>query len=712
MNKSAGPLLIFFITLSVYVFTLHPTISPYRDSGDLIVAAHTLGVAHPPGYPLYTIIGKIFSQLLPWGNVAYKMNVMSAVFGAASIALAALICLTLWGDSLFIMSAALILAFAPPFWRLSQVSEMYSMNAFFVALLIFLTLKADTRKTDTLYLLAFVLGMSLGVHLTVIFILPGILWYAFKTLKIRPVQSAVCFSFFLLGASVYLFLPFRSITAPLLDWGHPANVENFLRVLTRADYGGMKLHPEESKFSWTAPLVFEHLLVYSKALISQFSVPAFLAALAGIVIKRKNGFFQFLFVSFFVSGPLFVIFSNLPPSEPTTLPILEPHFVMPAVFFAIFALAGFAEFVSKSFVKALIILVVAFCFAANSAFCNYRGHFFAYDYGRNIFASAKMNGIVYNPDDPTAFILTYLQVIEHRRPDIKLAAYFRTRWGYERLKKLYPGILPQKDIPNGNELSKTLLDYNMDRLPVYADLPQKFPAGYLYSVEGLLYRLVYARARPEAGPYELLSLRNAPKILGEYDFFTDHIISYYSSSYNNLGLEFTNFGEFDKAKAEYLRALRADPSLKPAYNNLGSMYFQEKDYLSAQKYFEKLITLDPADSQAKFNLALSVKAQGKLEDAKMILGDIWRNSSHPGAGNELGLMALNSGDPNSAEAIFLSLINKYPQYPLPYYNLGLTYKVAGNFEESRKYFRLYLASVRDPAEKREIEQVINALPKK
>ncbi len=63
---------------------MYPTISPYRDSGDMITSAYTLGIAHPPGYPLYVLLGKFFTIIIPFGNIAYRINLMSVFFGALS----------------------------------------------------------------------------------------------------------------------------------------------------------------------------------------------------------------------------------------------------------------------------------------------------------------------------------------------------------------------------------------------------------------------------------------------------------------------------------------------------------------------------------------------------------------------------------------------------------------------------------------------------
>ena len=110
------------VIFGVYMFTLHPTISPYRDSGDLIVSSYTEGIAHPPGYPLYVLSGKIFSGILPWGNAAYRMNVMSAVFGAAAFILLGLAFVRVFGNNPWVIPAVFLLAFAPAYWRRAWLS--------------------------------------------------------------------------------------------------------------------------------------------------------------------------------------------------------------------------------------------------------------------------------------------------------------------------------------------------------------------------------------------------------------------------------------------------------------------------------------------------------------------------------------------------------------------------------------------------------------
>jgi hypothetical protein len=105
------------------------TIAPYRDSGDLLSASATLGIAHPPGYALYILIHKIIILILPLGNVAYRLNVSSALVtaGAAAILFYALRRIFSFPSALI---AALFFFLSPATLKLGMVSEMYALNGF------------------------------------------------------------------------------------------------------------------------------------------------------------------------------------------------------------------------------------------------------------------------------------------------------------------------------------------------------------------------------------------------------------------------------------------------------------------------------------------------------------------------------------------------------------------------------------------------------
>src|SRR4051812_40341951 len=119
------------------------------DSGDLITAAATLGVAHPTGYPTYLILARLF-QLIPLGDLAFRTTLLSAAAGL----LAALVVYSIvralvgelgWRTIVVAGTAALALGLAPVFWSQAVVAEVYTLNALFVGLILLFTLRAIQR---------------------------------------------------------------------------------------------------------------------------------------------------------------------------------------------------------------------------------------------------------------------------------------------------------------------------------------------------------------------------------------------------------------------------------------------------------------------------------------------------------------------------------------------------------------------------------------
>lgn len=719
MRSTACSLFVAAVVFALYLFTQHPTVAPYRDSGDLAVAAATLGVAHPPGYPLYVMAGKLFTRVLPFANPAYRMNAFSALAGAAAVGMFLLALARIFPSSLpAACAAALCLAFSPALWHLSQVSEMYSLNAFLGAAILWCAAalrpagapSAATIPPGAVLATALLCGLAAANHQTIIFLYPGLIWYfwhaGFRGLK-NWAMASICF---FAGCGMYVFLPVRAATHPLTLWGAPDTLDGFLRLFSRADYGGMRLHPDQSAFSWTASLVVRHLALYARSLVEQFTVVFVLAGLWGIARTFRKSYSRFVLVSMLLSGPAFVIFSNLPPAEATTLPILEPHLVLPHLLFAFFIAAGLAE-LPYALISAIVVvagLVVACCLHFPQ--CMYRNDYYSYDFGRSIMATAGKDAVVYDPDDQTAFITTYLQRCHGRRPDIVLAAFFRTRWGYEQLKNRHPDILPPREISSGRELAVEILTFNRGRRPVYAELAGKFPPGYDAFQEGLLCRLAEPRfTTGDAAAFERSFFRSVPSSAGDRDFFTRHVVAYYAAAHNNLGLGMAAAGRSADAFIEYRRALAIDPGLDAAYNNLGILAFNRRDYPAAYGFFADAARLAPDNPAPPFSQALCLKALGRIDEMSRLLDAAWQEKRYPDAGNELGLLALGRGDPASAERLFRAVRAAAPGHRPALYNLGLALKMQGRTAESRSCFEAYRAGSTDAAERAEIDELLRSL---
>jgi len=196
------PVIIFAGSMLVYVMTLAPTIS-FFDSGEMIAGAYTVGVSHPPGYPVYVTLGKLFS-FLPINNVAYRVNLMSSFFAAMTAVMIYYItrailddeednALTVGGYRIKWVSvpeiAGLFSAFAFSLsynlWAWAVVSKFYTLNAFVVSCILMLLIKWRKARTIEggghaiayIYALSFVWGMAGVVHISQFVLFPMYLLY-------------------------------------------------------------------------------------------------------------------------------------------------------------------------------------------------------------------------------------------------------------------------------------------------------------------------------------------------------------------------------------------------------------------------------------------------------------------------------------------------------------------------------------------------------
>jgi hypothetical protein len=133
------------LSLALYVTTLAPSVPTlFDDSLEFPLVAYRLAIAHPTGYPLYTLLAKLFT-LGPWHNVAWAVNLLSAVAGALAVALAFLVARQLTRRRWPALLGAAALAVSPVFWSQAAVAEVYTLNTVFVAGLLWLALRWAQR---------------------------------------------------------------------------------------------------------------------------------------------------------------------------------------------------------------------------------------------------------------------------------------------------------------------------------------------------------------------------------------------------------------------------------------------------------------------------------------------------------------------------------------------------------------------------------------
>ncbi|MDZ7343531.1 MAG: DUF2723 domain-containing protein, partial [candidate division KSB1 bacterium] len=165
----------------VYVYYLCPTIAA-GDTGELITCAKILGIPHPPGYPLFTLIGRIFSYL-PIHSVAWRVNLSSAVFCSLACLFVYLSLFRLTANLWASLTGALGLALSRFFWHYAEVAEVFPLHLFLTALLTYFLILMQTTAGENqqdrypqtvkyFWAASFFFGLALTNHHTIFLLAP------------------------------------------------------------------------------------------------------------------------------------------------------------------------------------------------------------------------------------------------------------------------------------------------------------------------------------------------------------------------------------------------------------------------------------------------------------------------------------------------------------------------------------------------------------
>lgn len=315
-------LVVFAAGLALYVHTLAPTLLP-ADSGEFQLVSAALGIAHPPGYPLYTLLGRLFT-LIPLGDAAYRVNLMSALFAALTLALVSRAIRHLTGSGGAGMVAALSLGAATTFWAQATSSNIRSLTALFTALLLWLLLRIGDRGLQiSRYLLLFALcfGLALTHHGSLGFLaLP----FAAFLLTISPrllTRGRLLLRIggaFALALTVLAYLPLRGAMDAPLNPGGLTTLSGFLNhVLARGFRGDV--------FYFTAPSVLlDRLAVLANILEIQFGLPLLGLACLGLLalLRRRPRYALLIGGAFAVNGLVAITYR-----APQTVEYLMPAYV-------------------------------------------------------------------------------------------------------------------------------------------------------------------------------------------------------------------------------------------------------------------------------------------------------------------------------------------------------------------------------------------------
>ncbi|MFH0818718.1 MAG: DUF2723 domain-containing protein [Patescibacteria group bacterium] len=457
--------LIFIISLVVYIITLAPTVTA-EDSGEFIAGAYTLSVIHSPGYPLYCLLGKLFS-FIPIGSVAWRINFMSAFFGAATVAfLFIYLQKTIRHEHKRIMGiiAAFCLAFSQTFWSQAVIAEVYTLNAFFIILmLLIIALWQDNKKYKYLFWLAFIYGLGIANHQSMVIMAPVIILYLVLIdirLFLRWRLLLGMFLFFIIGLLPFIYLPIRSAAQPYINLNNPQTFDNFIYHVGRSQYNedlGMTIFKPED---YSAKILYIQDF-FIKHLPSQFGWYFLWLVILGIVFlwrrQRKILYIQAAIFLLFSVGLIINVYNQYSDADSFVMRVFFiPCYISASIFLAV-GILWFYD-ISKKYKKHvlygfLVVPVIILC--TNFTFNNNHTNYFNYDYAHNVLTGLEPNAILLTGSDNLTSGIWYLQAVEKYRTDVKLIIFSTlfTSTNIDVWAEKYPEIMDWSQIPRDHEIS-------------------------------------------------------------------------------------------------------------------------------------------------------------------------------------------------------------------------------------------------------------------
>lgn len=473
-------ILLGLLVLVIYQFTLAPSVIQI-DSGELVAVQATLGIAHPTGYPLFTIIGHIFLNIpLPFTMIS-KANFLASIWCALGVMLFIKSITLIFQNiplqkksvrnvkdrkqplveslvennklSIIVSSVAgsLFLAFSKSYWIQSTSVEVYSLQIFLFMLIIYFSLRSFYSQKESLFNwigTGITLALGFANHMTTLLTLPfaAILFFSKEKLNIRSVKKILVTAVMSIPVLIllYLYLPIRVSFNPVINWGNPINLENFFRHVSGKQY-------QVWLFS-SFDAAKKQLVYFIENLSGEFTIPGLLIALIGLayIIKHSKRLALLLILSF-ITALLYSINYDIVD--------IDSYFLFNYILIAIFISFGFFQIITwikdkyhlKEMYINILVAIGLLPVIINFSSVDQSRQYIYEDYTKAVLESVGKDAIIFSYQwDYFISASYYFQFVENYRSDVAVIdkELLRRSWYYNQLERSYPEILQnmKKDI--------------------------------------------------------------------------------------------------------------------------------------------------------------------------------------------------------------------------------------------------------------------------
>lgn len=600
LKNNAHHLAAFLLWLAVFIIylqTLAPSVG-FIDSGELAAVPCVLGIAHPTGYPLWTLLGHIFSQLPIAKEEVVRLNSESALLTSLAVVAFYYVMFFLSGlknerkktgngkwkteEIIPALFGASALAFSHTFWDQSAHIEVYALHLFLIGIVMLFFLRAIYEENSIQHRLwfffSYVLGVSFANHLSTILLAPAFLFLYFKRFSFtkEAFRLIVILAIpFLLGLSAYLYFPIRAAEHPVLNWGNPTTLEKMYWHISGKQY-------RVWMFS-SIDVMSKQFNYFLGEMPKEFYYFPLLFSLLGMWRLLWRDRTMFLFIFLLLAGCLLYTI-NYDIFE------IDPYFLLAYIALALFAVYGVVEALewfkkprAKAAVSFLLLIVVIMEASANFTSTDESENYLVEDYTKNILTNLQPNAIIlsYQWDYFVAGSF-YFQFVKHVRPDVTVIdkELLRRSWYYDQMKHNAPQVYERShneisafleelykfehNLPYDpaviearyNEMIDSFIDHNFADHPMYVtlEIEPHLASHYLRVPEGLAYRL-YKDTTYHPISFPSLTYRPYPKT----DRYTTQLHKMYAQMLIQRGLYERHYGHNDLAEKYFEKAKEISP---------------------------------------------------------------------------------------------------------------------------------------------------------
>ena len=693
-------ILLFIFVLIVYLKTIAPDIIP-EDSGELVTASFSLGVPHPPGYPLFVLLSKLFIWLIPYKSIIFRVNLFSAFFSALTCVFLFKFIYNLNKNNFLALILSLTFAFSRIVWSQSIISKVYTLNLFLITVYLFFVFKAIDNKKYISFI-AFLSGLLYVSHFSnVLIILPVVIIffnkYKNELLKIIYVIWGV------FPLTLYLLLIIRAQVNPLINWGNPSTISTLLFHILRLSFGSVvSMNPR------SLSLFVEQIKVFKDIYFLQFNIMIgclFLILLYFSLKKFKTENRNLLI--------LLLLFTSIGVVLVLNFQIDEEMFFVNKVFFMPFALILIISLalipVKNKLSQLLLFFIPLLLLFQNYSYNDRSRENYTQIYNMDVLKSITYNSILFSAKDFSTFPLLYYQKVEYLRPDITIYDWFGNVFtDIFNMKDFH--LIPEFKRDNMREQITDKIRLETDKNAYYT-----FQRDTLDKIKsfGIVYS--YNKALPDFNlnyfDFPVLQTKN----LNQLDYFVKNMISVYyfhlgfyykqqkdlilsdkyfqisngfggnkAKQYVNLALNELRNKNFNSAISYLQSAINSDDKLDQAYFILGNIYFQQNNLAEAETMYQKAIQINALNGPAFNTLAeLYLKQRNEFKAKEIYQQGL--TTGYSKLFNGLAILLIKENNISEAVDYLKKGINITPDDFSLYLNLSVALSKINHWTESGQY---------------------------